>query len=61
MKFIVNDNCIGCGMCADVCPEIFHITDEGTAQAVENDVDEANVLSGKEAMDGCPASAIDEA
>ena len=57
MKYRVNDNCIGCGMCANICPEVFYITDMGTAQAVEFDT---NLDSAEEAMESCPVTAIEE-
>ena len=33
MNAHVNSNCIGCGLCASVCPDVFMMTDEGTAAA----------------------------
>lgn len=61
MKYFVNDNCIGCGLCASICPEVFEMTDEGVAKASEMDVDTAQEASAQEAMDGCPVGAIEEA
>lgn len=59
MKFFVNNNCIGCGLCAGTCPEVFEMTDEGHAKAIESEVS-ANVLgSAKEAETNCPVSAIE--
>ena len=29
----VNSNCIGCGLCANLCPEVFTMLDEGVAAA----------------------------
>lgn len=28
MKYVVNDGCIGCGLCAGTCPEVFSMGDE---------------------------------
>ncbi|MDD3239800.1 MAG: ferredoxin [Lachnospira sp.] len=60
MKYYVNENCIGCGMCEGTCPEIFHITDEGIAEAEDKEVDAAWKESAQEAMEGCPVGAIEE-
>ena len=35
MKYVVNDGCIGCGLCEGTCPEVFSMTDEGVAKAIE--------------------------
>lgn len=61
MKYVVNDGCIGCGLCAGVCPEVFSMTDEGVARAIETEVPEAALSSAAEARDGCPVGAIEEA
>ena len=29
MKYAVDENCIGCGLCNATCPEVFSMTDEG--------------------------------
>ena len=31
MRATVNDTCIGCGLCAGTCPEVFHMGDDGLA------------------------------
>lgn len=61
MKFLVNDLCIGCGLCAGTCPEVFEMNDESLAIASDEEVDESLEESAKEAMEGCPVSAIEEA
>lgn len=60
MKFKVNENCIGCGLCEGTCPAVFHMTDAGVAEAIPDEVpaeEKANALA---AMEGCPASAIEK-
>ena len=61
MRYFVNDSCIGCGLCAGTCPEVFSMTDENTAKAISEDVPEEFLDSAAEAHDGCPVSAIEEA
>ena len=38
MKYYVNENCIGCGLCESVCPEVFSLSDDGVAVAISEDV-----------------------
>jgi ferredoxin len=60
MKYTVNDSCIGCGLCAGTCPEVFSIGDDGKAHAVNGDVP-ANVEgTAAEALSSCPVQAIEE-
>ncbi len=60
MKYDVNEECIGCGMCNGICPEVFEMTEEGVAKAIESDVLPEYEESAQEAKDGCPVSAIEE-
>lgn len=61
MRYHVNDGCIGCGLCAGTCPEVFSMSDEGVAVAIDSEVPEGALASAAEAMDGCPVGAIEEA
>ena len=59
-KFNVNQNaCIGCGACTAICPDVFYINDEGLAEADNNNINESNIDDAKDAMEGCPTSAIE--
>lgn len=60
MKFYVNDECIGCGMCASICPEEFEMTDAGVAKAFPEDVVAEILPEAEEAKNSCPVGAIEE-
>lgn len=59
MRFMVNENCIGCGLCAGTCPEVFSMTDEGVAHAIEEEVSEELLDQAQEAKENCPVAAIE--
>ena len=61
MKVVVNrDNCIGCGACEALCPEIFQIDDEGLSTVINQEVSEELTEKVTEAIESCPTSAIAE-
>lgn len=60
MKFKVNENCIACGLCTGICPEIFSLdSNDEIAQAKAEDVSGETGDKGLEAMESCPVSAIE--
>lgn len=61
MKAIVNkDTCIGCGLCASMCPDVYNLDDEeGKAEAIDEEIDESLIDEAMEARDSCPVEAID--
>lgn len=57
MKTLVNEDCIGCGMCVEVCPEVFEIGADGLSHVVgDPDMCADKVL---EATAICPVNAIE--
>ena len=59
MKVHVNASCIGCGLCASTCPNVFLITDGGTAGVYSQEVPPELEEQVQAAADGCPVSAIE--
>ena len=57
MKVVVNkDNCIGCGACENLYPEMFQIDDEGYSNVINDEnIDEKKLT---EVMESCPTGAI---
>ena len=53
---IDRDGCIGCGLCVDICPEVFTIADDGLSSVIPGaeGSDEKIV----EAADNCPVDVI---
>ena len=59
MKAIVDrELCIGCGLCVQVCPEVFQMDDEGKATAKTEPVPVEFHESCSEAAMECPVIAI---
>ncbi len=59
MKAIIDrENCIGCGLCAATCPQVFRIADDGLAEVFTNPVPQKAVECANEAVAGCPVSVI---
>ena len=60
MVKVNKEKCIGCGLCSNLCPEVFEVTDEGKAKVKEGVDSEGNKECIKESKEGCPVNAIEE-
>ncbi len=58
MKVSINDDCISCGLCAEICPEVFEMPDEGIAIVKVDVVPEELEDQVREACDSCPTESI---
>ena len=58
MKVSINkEDCVGCGLCADDCPDVFEMP-EDVAVVKAEEVPENLVNAVKEAAENCPVDAI---
>jgi len=55
--YLDEEECIGCGMCEQLCPEVFRLNPE-TNVAEVIDTDEGTEESIQDAIDSCPVECI---
>lgn len=59
MKIKVNqENCIGCGACEAISPDLFEVSD--VCNIKESNIPKDKEQEAKEAIESCPTSAISE-
>jgi ferredoxin len=59
MKAVVDrDLCIGCGLCTEICPEVFEMDDEAIAQVIVDVIPAEIEETAREAAASCPVEAI---
>lgn len=56
--FTVNENCIGCGVCAATCPDVFDLNADGVAENILGEVPAELLDDAEAAAASCPVSAI---
>ncbi|MFA5183438.1 MAG: ferredoxin [Syntrophales bacterium] len=55
--YIVEEECIGCGSCVEICPEVFQMKeDEEKAEVIKPEGGPEDLI--QEAIDTCPVSCI---
>ncbi len=52
------DLCIDCGLCEDLCPEVFHLEDDNLAHVINAAPGPDLYGCVREALDACPVEAI---
>lgn len=57
MKVRITEECISCGLCVDICPEVFEMGDQ-LAQVKKDSKPEDNEEKVRQASEECPVSAI---
>jgi ferredoxin len=58
MFIAVTPDCIGCGACEDICPQVFRINGYGIAEAYINPIPQDAEELTKVAAKSCPVTAI---
>ena len=57
MKVRIEDTCVACGLCIDVCPDVFEMGSD-IAQVLTEQVPAEHESDVQQAADDCPVEAI---
>lgn len=55
---VIESLCIGDGICADICPQVFEMKDDNLSHVIDENPGEALFAAVQEAADACPTGAI---
>jgi ferredoxin len=59
MKPVVDrDLCIGCALCEQMCPEVFHMAEDGLAYVIDEDPPAEAYSDIQGCVEMCPVAAI---
>jgi ferredoxin len=57
MKVRITEECISCGLCVDICPDVFEMGDQFAQVKNDSNPDEFDKTV-RQAVEECPVSAI---
>jgi ferredoxin len=52
------EKCIGCELCASICPDVYRMGDDGLAHAIAEPIPSDVENTAKEGAESCPVEAI---
>jgi ferredoxin len=59
MKAVVDrELCIGCGLCEEICPEVFRMAEDGIAYVLDDNPPHEAYADIEDAVESCPVTAI---
>ncbi len=59
MKALIDrDGCILCELCADTCPEVFRMGEDGPAETIADEIPKEFEDAAKNAAESCPVEVI---
>ena len=56
IPFVEQEECTGCGLCEEVCPEVFQMNEDDVSEVYDEDGASEDKI--QEAIDGCPVECI---
>jgi ferredoxin len=54
--YVDEEECIGCGLCSEIAPGVFHLNEEGISQVIVSSEELQDSI--QEAIDECPVECI---
>ena len=54
--YVNEEECIGCGLCAEIVPGVFQLNDEGVSKVIDPEGEGEDKI--QEAIDECPVECI---
>ncbi|NLK88979.1 MAG: ferredoxin [Clostridiaceae bacterium] len=56
---ILTEKCIGCGLCVEICPEVFAMGDDVIAYVIPDEIPENATDKTRDVTAACPVDAIE--